>query len=69
MSYPSLDLLIDGQWIDGTAAGSRAVLDPATGEVLGELPNAGPQELRRAGAPRRAAFPPGRAWRRLNVAR
>jgi succinate-semialdehyde dehydrogenase / glutarate-semialdehyde dehydrogenase len=57
MSYPSLDLLIDGRWIDRTAAGSRPVFNPASGEVLGELPIAGPQELERAALAAARSFP------------
>ncbi len=45
MSYPTLQLLIDGEWIARTSTGTRAVLNPADGTLLGELPVAGPSEL------------------------
>ncbi len=57
MSYPSLSLAIDGQWIARTAARSRPVVDPATAEVLGELPNAGPAEIESAARAAARSFP------------
>lgn len=43
--YPALKLLIDGSWIEETAAGSEPVFNPATGQILATLPHAGRQEL------------------------
>lgn len=57
MTYPNLKLLIDGQWVDRTAAGAVPVLDPATGAVLGELPVAGPAEIEAAAAAAVRSFP------------
>ncbi len=52
---------IDGEW---TAADSGATIDvdnPATGDILGRVPNAGRDETRRAIAAAAAAFQPWRA--------
>ncbi|MGH6625332.1 MAG: NAD-dependent succinate-semialdehyde dehydrogenase [Burkholderiaceae bacterium] len=45
MSYPTLKLFIDGQWIEHTGAGTLPVLNPADGSVLGHLPVAGAAEI------------------------
>jgi succinate-semialdehyde dehydrogenase/glutarate-semialdehyde dehydrogenase len=62
MPYPSLSLHIDGQWIARTEAGSRPVVNPATAEVLGELPNAGAAEIESAADAAARSFP---AWSAL----
>jgi succinate-semialdehyde dehydrogenase / glutarate-semialdehyde dehydrogenase len=46
--YPELQLFIDGEWISKGARSSENVLNPATGEVLGVLPHATPEDLDRA---------------------
>jgi succinate-semialdehyde dehydrogenase/glutarate-semialdehyde dehydrogenase len=58
--YPTLGLLIDGEWI---AAGrdTQPVYDPATGESFARLPLATPQDIDDAAAAAAHAFP---AWRR-----
>jgi succinate-semialdehyde dehydrogenase/glutarate-semialdehyde dehydrogenase len=48
MRYPTLALLIDGRWVDTTAAGRQAVVDPATEQVLGDIPKAGAAEIEAA---------------------
>jgi succinate-semialdehyde dehydrogenase/glutarate-semialdehyde dehydrogenase len=48
MSYPALHLYIDGQWLARTSSGSLPVHNPANGQLLGELPVAGPSELQAA---------------------
>ena len=48
MTYPPLSLLIDGQWVERTTSGSRPIIDPATEQVIGELPNAGNREIEAA---------------------
>ncbi len=59
--YPVLALYIDGRFIQpGPGRLFEAVLNPATGEVLGELPHATPDELDEAVAAAVRAFP---AWR------
>ena len=58
---PSLlktDALIDGQWISG--ASRVAVHDPATGQLLAEVANLGPQDAQAAISAANAAWP---AWR------
>lgn len=48
MAYEKLQLLIGGQWTDGTSGKTEAVLNPATEEVLGHLPHASAADLDRA---------------------
>jgi succinate-semialdehyde dehydrogenase/glutarate-semialdehyde dehydrogenase len=48
MSYPSLHMLIDGERVPVAHRRVHAVLNPATGEVLGELPLAEAADLDRA---------------------
>ena len=39
---------IDGQWVDADSGKTIDVTNPATGEVLGTMPNMGTAETRRA---------------------
>src|SRR5581483_5919802 len=60
MSTTSLDLkladprlfrqscYIDGQWVEANASRTIAVDDPATGEIIGNVPNFGATETRQA---------------------
>jgi succinate-semialdehyde dehydrogenase/glutarate-semialdehyde dehydrogenase len=48
MTYPALDLLIEGKWVGRTDAGELPVINPADGSVLGQLPVAGAAELEAA---------------------
>ena len=48
MSYPELKMLIDGKWTEGTSGELEDVIDPATHEVLGQVPHASPADLDRA---------------------
>jgi len=50
---------VDGAWVDADAGGKVEVTNPATGEVLGTVPNLGVAETRRAIEAAAAAFP---AW-------
>ncbi len=50
---------VDGAWIDADGGGKVEVTNPATGEVLGTVPNLGAAETRRAIEAAAAAFP---AW-------
>jgi succinate-semialdehyde dehydrogenase/glutarate-semialdehyde dehydrogenase len=61
MPYPVIKLFIDGQWIARTASGTQAVLNPADGSLLGELPVAGEAELQ---AVQRAAARGFKVWSR-----
>ena len=51
---------IDGRWVDADGGKTLAVTNPATGEVLGAVPNMGAAETRRAIEAANAAGP---AWR------
>src|SRR5216117_1966883 len=51
---------IDGNWADADSGKSIPVNNPATGEILGTVPNMGAAEARRAIEAANAAFP---AWR------
>jgi len=50
---------IDGQWLDARSGGTRPVTNPATGAVLGTVPDMGAGETRAAIEAAAAAFP---AW-------
>src|SRR5574343_2098497 len=58
--------LIDGQWVPADSGAQLAVHNPATGELLAEVPLAGAEETRRAIAAADAALP---AWRALTARR
>jgi succinate-semialdehyde dehydrogenase/glutarate-semialdehyde dehydrogenase len=51
---------IDGQWVQAESAATLAVRNPATGELVGEVPSMGVAETRRAIEAAHRAFP---AWR------
>jgi succinate-semialdehyde dehydrogenase/glutarate-semialdehyde dehydrogenase len=51
---------IDGAWVGADAGGTIPVTDPATGDVLGTIPNMGAAETKRAIEAANAALP---AWR------
>ena len=48
MTYPTLHMLIDGAKVSGGGRRTFPVVNPATGEVLAELPLAEPADLDRA---------------------
>jgi len=59
-------ILIGGEWVKDSSAGEPiAVVDPATGRLLGTVPNAGRAETARAIEAADAAFP---AWREKTAA-
>jgi succinate-semialdehyde dehydrogenase / glutarate-semialdehyde dehydrogenase len=60
MTYPTAGLYIDGEWTDGTDGRGDDIVNPATGQVLGRVPFAGPDDVDRAIGAAGAAFP---AWR------
>ena len=45
MSYEKLELLIDGNWRQGSSNKTEKVYNPATNDVLGELPHATDSDL------------------------
>ena len=51
---------VDGEWVDAEGGKTLAVTNPATGELLGTVPNMGAAETRRAIEAANAAWP---AWR------
>ncbi len=62
MSYPELHLLIDGERLGAAGRRTIPVINPATGETLGQLPLATPADLDRALEATKKAWP---AWRAL----
>jgi len=63
LSDPSLlrqQCYVDGEWVDADDRGSMPVVDPATGDLVGEAPMFGAAETKRAIAAAERAFP---AWR------
>jgi acyl-CoA reductase-like NAD-dependent aldehyde dehydrogenase len=53
------ELYIDGKWTTGTATQQITVIDPATEEPIGHVPQAGVEDARRAIAAARKAFDEG----------
>jgi succinate-semialdehyde dehydrogenase / glutarate-semialdehyde dehydrogenase len=47
-AYPSLYMIIDGERVSGGGRRTHTVVNPATGEAIGELPLADPADLDRA---------------------
>lgn len=56
--------LIDGRWCGAEDGGTIDVVDPATGEILGTVPDCGATETRRAIDAAHSAFP---AWSGLSI--
>ena len=48
MTDAALQLHIDGEWIDAGGRNTHTVVDPSTGQAIGELPLATPDDLDRA---------------------
>ena len=46
--YPALSMIIAGEHVTGGGRRTHAVVNPATGEVIGHLPLADPADLDRA---------------------
>lgn len=61
MTYPTLELFINGQW-HSEGRQTLEVQEPATEDVLGQLPMATPHDVEQAIQAAHAAFP---AWRRM----
>src|ERR1043166_3525948 len=64
MTYPQLNLDIDGAWVKGAGGKSEPVLNPATGDPIGELPHADKADLDRALAAAEKGF---KAWRKVSA--
>lgn len=52
-------IFIDGAWVGSTGKGSIDVVNPATEEIIGHIPNGSAEDVDRAARAARAAFP---AW-------
>lgn len=50
-------MFIDGEWVDAISGATFEVTNPATGEVLGEVPDGGADDAERAVSAAHAAFP------------
>jgi succinate-semialdehyde dehydrogenase/glutarate-semialdehyde dehydrogenase len=59
--YPQLGICIGGRWLYRSEAGISDVVDPATQEIIGALPHAGPEQLDAMLAAAAAALPVWRA--------
>jgi succinate-semialdehyde dehydrogenase / glutarate-semialdehyde dehydrogenase len=64
-AYPTPALYIDGSWTEGTSGRHDVVLNPATGEAIGQVPHAGTEDVDRAIA---AAARGAEIWRDTPVA-
>ena len=40
VNYPKVRLLIGGEWTDGTSGKAQEILNPATGQKIGDVPHA-----------------------------
>ncbi|WP_007516062.1 MULTISPECIES: NAD-dependent succinate-semialdehyde dehydrogenase [Pseudofrankia] len=65
-SYPESAMYIDGRWTQGSGSRREPVLNPATGEVLGQVPLAEATDLDAATAAAERGFA---LWRHLPVER
>lgn len=61
MAYEKLELLIDGRWRAGSEGKAEPVINPATGEVLGQVPHASVADLDEALAASKRGFD---VWRK-----
>ncbi|WP_422909423.1 aldehyde dehydrogenase family protein [Pseudomonas sp. MAC6] len=51
-----LKMLIDGRWLDAASGATMSFLNPATGEILGQVPSAAAEDVDRAVQAARRAF-------------
>ena len=64
MTYPNVQLMIDGQWCDAASKKTLAVMNPATGEKIGTVAHAEKADLDRA---LEAAAKGFQAWRKVGA--
>src|SRR5438309_1496558 len=64
MTYPQVNLHIDGAWVKGAGGKSEPVLNPATGDSIGDVPHADKADLDRALAAAEKGF---KAWRKVSA--
>src|SRR5216683_6257523 len=62
--YPDVSLFIDGSWSKGSDGKAQDVLNPATGEAIGQVPHASRADLDRALAAAEKGF---QAWRQVSA--
>jgi succinate-semialdehyde dehydrogenase/glutarate-semialdehyde dehydrogenase len=62
--YPDVALLIANEWRPAASGRTLEVLNPATGDVLGRIPHAGPEDLDAALEAARLGF---LAWRKVSA--
>jgi succinate-semialdehyde dehydrogenase/glutarate-semialdehyde dehydrogenase len=65
LEFKKQAILVNGRWIAADSGRTIAVTDPATGETIGTIPNAGKAETQRAIEAAHSAFP---AWRKKTAA-
>jgi acyl-CoA reductase-like NAD-dependent aldehyde dehydrogenase len=61
---------IGGEWVESTGESSREIRSPVTGETLADVPDASPEDIRRAAAAAREAQPRWAAlsaWERARI--
>jgi phenylacetaldehyde dehydrogenase len=59
-------MLIGGEWVDSASGEMFETLDPATEDVLAEVPKGGAEDIDRAVKAARKAFDDESAWRRMS---
>ena len=64
MTYPQVSLHIDGAWVKGAGGKSEPVLNPATGDAIGDVPHADKADLDRALAAAEKGY---KAWRKVSA--
>ena len=60
----TLQLFIDGDWVESTGSTSREIVSPVTGEQLADVPDASPEDVDRAARAAREAQP---GWAALSA--
>jgi len=64
MTYPQVSLHIDGAWVKGAGGKSEPVLNPATGDSIGDVPHADKADLDRALAAAEKGY---KTWRKVSA--
>lgn len=64
LSYPNVQLFIDGRWVASEAKRTIPVVNPATGSIIGTVAHAGQEDLERALAAADRGFA---LWRRVSA--
>jgi acyl-CoA reductase-like NAD-dependent aldehyde dehydrogenase len=66
----TLQNFIGGEWVESTGTQTRQIVSPVTGETLAEVPDAGPEDVKRAARAAREAQPgwaARSAWDRAEI--